>query len=124
MTTFTAEYTSTKARIAKALAIAGWTLGSARDMDVCCLIARKDYETAVGEKTASLSLEPWSCSLMLVGMYESEGRNILGADMLRVSEDMNDEALNAAVVQFVAKVEKEIDGSYARRLHLRYPQTA
>ncbi|KPC02317.1 hypothetical protein QO021_28400 (plasmid) [Pseudomonas amygdali pv. lachrymans] len=124
MTTFTNEYTAVKTRIAVALTALGWKVAPARDMEISCLIARMDYETVVGEKTATIALEPWSESLMLVSNYDSEGRNILSANMKRFDPAMTDENLTEAVTLYVAALEKDVNGSYARRIHLNHPQTA
>lgn len=124
MTTFTAEYTAVKTRIAVTLAALGWNVSSARDMEVSCLIARMDYETVVGDKTATVSLEPWSESLMLVSNYDSEGRNILSANMKRIHPAMTDEMLTEAVTHYVAALENDVNRSYARRIHLNHPQPA
>ncbi|MBM5458662.1 hypothetical protein H8F21_13915 [Pseudomonas sp. P66] len=124
MTTFTPDYLATKARIAATLSTAGWTVASPRDMEVSCQIAQKDYQTAVGVKTATISLEPWSTSLMVVGNYQSEGRNALSTNSLMVNPEMADAGLAEAVAKYVAGVDKEVDGTYARRLHLNYPQSA
>ncbi len=124
MTTFTTEYTAVKSRIAGVLTTLGWKVAPARDMEISCLIARMDYETVVGDKTATISLEPWSESLMLVSNYDSEGRNILSANMKRFDPTMTDESLTDAVTLYVEALEKDVNGSYARRIHLNHPQTA
>ncbi|WP_439126197.1 MAG: hypothetical protein ACNJA3_27915 (plasmid) [Pseudomonas rhizophila] len=124
MTTFTTEYTAVKSRIAEVLTALGWKVASARDMEISCLIARMDYETVVGDKTATISLEPWSESLMLVSNYDSEGRNILSANMKRFDPTMTDESLTDAVTLYVKALEKDVNGSYARRIHLNHPLTA
>lgn len=124
MTTFTAEYTAVKSRIAAVLTVLGWKVAPARDMEISCLIARMDYKTVVGDKTATISLEPWSESPMLVSNYDSEGRNILSANMKRFDPTMTDESLTDAVTLYVEALEKDVNGSYARRIHLNHPQMA
>jgi hypothetical protein len=123
MTTFTTDYTAVKTRIAAALTALGWKVAPARDMEVSCLIARMDYETVVGVKTATISLEPWSETMMLVSNYDSEGRNILSANMKRIDSAMTDEALAEAITIYVTALEKDVNRSYARRIHLNHPQT-
>jgi len=124
MTTFTLEYITTKSRIAEHLCAAGWSVASPRDREVSCMIAQKEYQTAVGGKTATISLEPWTTCLMLVSDYQSEGSNALSTNSLTVTSDMDDATLTAAIGKYLSNVDKLVDGTYARRLHLQFPKSA
>lgn len=88
------------------------------------MIAQKEYQTAVGGKTATIALEPWTTCLMLVSDYQSEGSNALSTTSLLVKSDMDDATLAASIGKYTASVDKVVDGTYARRLHLKYPKSA
>lgn len=124
MTIFTPEYAATKKKLADAFAAAGWTVASQRDQEISCLVAVKDYETAVGTKTATASLEPHFGKFQVVGNYQSEGRNILSTTWLDLTSEMSTEEVNARLAKHAAMVDAEVDGSYARRLHIRFPAEA
>lgn len=124
MTTFSPDYITTKSRIAEHLGAAGWSVASPRDREVSCMIAQKEYQTAVGGKTATISLEPWTTCLMLVSDYQSEGSNALSTNSLMVKSDIDDSTLAAAIGKYTASVDKAVDGTYARRLHLQFPKSA
>ena len=119
------EFAATKKVIADILATAGWVLGSEFDMAHTCLIARKDYDTAVGVRTASISLEPRSEGAMqVVGLYESEGGNALRTTWLTIPTGTTDDVIATGMAKYIVAVDKEVDGTYARGLHLRYPKEA
>lgn len=112
------EYKAVKQVIAVNLVAHGWTAASQLDMDICCLVASQDYETAVGIKTATLSLEPRSEGFQLVGNYQSEGNNVLSTTWLNIPSGMTSEQIAEKVPEFLEKVGREVNRSYARRLFL------
>ena len=121
----TPEYTLIKMTIADVLTAAGWSVGSDFDMAHTCFVAGKDYETAVGTKTATISLEPRSeGAVQVVGLYTSEGRNVLATTWFTIPAGTSNEVIVTGMASYIAKVDIEVDDSYARRLHIRYPKQA
>jgi len=112
----TPEYIALKRSIADRLVADGWTSASEFDIECSCFLASKDYETAVGIKTATVSLEPRSEGFQLVGNYQSQGRNILSTTWFTIPEGMSAEAISSGASAFVTQVDAEVDQSYARRL--------
>lgn len=97
------------------LAQAGWTPG------LWPAVATKRFATAVGDREAFAYLQDWrseSCpedGVVLVGVYYSEGRNILASDATPLPQDGNDDR-NRCIERFAQAVEQRVAGSYARRL--------
>lgn len=112
------EYAAIKKIVAANLVAHGWTAASPLDMKICCLVASHGYETAVGIKTATLSLEPRSEGFQLVGNYQSEGNNVLSTTWLNIASDATPDQIAEQVPAFLAQVDKDINRSYARRLYL------
>lgn len=112
----TPEYVALKRSIAEQLVADGWTCASEFDIAFSCLLASKDYATAVGPKTATVSLEPRSEGFQMVGNYQSEGRNILSTTWFSIPNGLDADYVGAGTSAFVAKVDAEVDQSYARRL--------
>lgn len=78
----------------------------------------KTFHTAVGPKSASVlvylnSREPL---LHLQGTYESEGRNVLAADLALIPTDSPPDRVEQSVLRWIAAAEKTIAGTYAMRL--------
>ena len=85
-------------------------------------LAKKAFETAVGEKFAIVYLANWpgeGCSL--TAQYLSEGRNILAPLQ---SELLDPATTEAAVRRLAADVDAAVDQSYARGLYLRHGLTS
>lgn len=85
--------------------------------------AQKVFETAVGNKVASVHFyesktEPLYCTW---GEYQSERRNVLASIFpSSVSRDATPSQLRDFMAAFLIAVEKEIDASYARSLFLQH----
>ncbi len=117
--TFAESYTAVKTKVLGELVKHGFVAGEQFDIDLTYHCGRKDFETAVGIKTASVALECHGETLVLVGLYESQGRNILStSSWYCVPTDGTDEDYAKGVATFCKRVELEINDSYARRLHL------
>lgn len=93
----------------------GWQLASG------IAIASKSFETAVGTKEAYLYLHPHKVppSYSLHGDYQSEGRNVLSSSFLPVKMDASLDSLSDTVAQHIAKLEEQIQASFAARLYLQ-----
>lgn len=115
-----ADTVTIKQAIAAHLAADGWTRRADTDLDYVCFVAQKDYDTAVGKKTATIALEPRSEGFQLVGNYDSQGRNILSTTWFTIGKDLSAEEIIVGAAQFAVKVDAEVDQSYARRIYLRY----
>lgn len=113
---FTTEYVSVKQAIANCLIAQGWSGATDFDMAHTCLVVEKDYATAVGQKTATVSLEPRSDGFALVGHYLSQGRNILSTTWYTIPHGLSADEISAGASKFVTNVDTEVDQSYARRL--------
>lgn len=86
-------------------------------------IASKDYETAVGIKTA---LVYFNCSksedepnASLMGDYWSQGNNVLACGTL-IPKTAGDEEIRKLADQFAEQAEAAILESYAARLHRKW----
>lgn len=96
------------------LAHAGWSIlkgGTA--------VAKKDFQTAVGQKEALVYLAPWGPAepnCVLQGQYYSEGRNILEASSMLIPKIGNVLAAGQLVQQFTKATEHKILQSYAVKL--------
>ena len=110
-----------RSTIVAQLAAAGWT-----PLEGGTAIANKMYETAVGLKEAQAYLAdygPTTENYVLQGLYNSEGRNILGGSGILIPK-AGDEATVAQLTQkFAAGAEKEVLQSYAARL-LKRPEVS
>ncbi|MNR52744.1 hypothetical protein D3C85_1726420 [compost metagenome] len=60
----------------------------------------------------------------MVSNYQSECHNGLSTTWLDVSRELSSDEVIAGVAKYAATVDAEVDGSYARRLHIRFPQEA
>lgn len=80
--------------------------------------ASKVFWTAVGEKEAFLYLSRASGEplLILSGDYQSEGRNVLGADSALIPIAASEDEVWVLVEQCLGRIEKSIADSYAVRL--------
>jgi hypothetical protein len=116
----TTDKLSIKKAIAERLTAEGWSRKADTDLDYARFVVEKDYDTAVGKKTAVIALEPRSEGFQLVGEYQSEGRNILSTTWFTIAKDLSIEEICAGAVKFAAQVDAEVDQSYARRLYLRF----
>lgn len=81
-------------------------------------VAIKVYPTATGETAAVFRVERGG----LIGNYRSEGRNVLEPVWVPITADMSEDTIADRVESFMAQVEHQIDGTYARGLYLRNPQ--
>lgn len=91
----------------------GWTLTKRS------AIARKTFATAVGPKEAFVYLyegASYETNMMIVGDYQSEGRNILCPESRLIPKDCDDEQAAKIIDDFAANAEKVIQASYAARL--------
>jgi hypothetical protein len=85
-------------------------------------VVEKQYETAVGTRSAFVRLYGSSDGLYVVleGTYYSEGRNVMAgcsaASLIRT--DIEDAA--PMIQQYIADAEEAVNGSYARSLFLKF----
>lgn len=94
----------------------GWTGPSDRDSNFY-FVATKDYETAVGTKTAIAYFAPFfECMGKLAGDYTSEGRNILSTTWFNTDPSMTEADVVAGAKQFAADVDAAVNDSYAVRI--------
>lgn len=80
--------------------------------------AKKDYETAVGTKTAIVYAVQSKDHLTLCGDYFSEGHNILECVPVLIPLNATPEVFERETARFFKGVEDAIDASYARKLYL------
>lgn len=84
-------------------------------------VASRDYDTAVGPKSACV----WFTVCKLFGdiyfwpEYHSEGRNAVEGCAFWLSYDATPEQVQAQLDRFVLQLEASIDQTFARRLHLQ-----
>ncbi|QUG93096.1 hypothetical protein GR140_30485 (plasmid) [Pseudomonas putida] len=127
-----------KKHVLQGLEAAGWTAVDDKSLLRPC-IAKKDFETAVGVKTALAYVvdTPEAC-LRVGGEYTSEGCNVLSTTsfyiwyrprpttpttidvdehLFKLREEVLPEDLIAGAKAFAEMAEKEISESYAVRLH-------
>lgn len=103
------------ALVASNLERQGWTPTDPLDT----AIAQKSFDTAAGERVASVYLsdfdrQGFNCTLH--GDYESEGHNQLAGDGVLISLGCTPEDVQRLTDQFVARVECTISETYAARL--------
>lgn len=120
----TTDKLSIKKAIAECLTAQGWSRKGDTDLDYARFVVEKDYDTAVGKKTAVIALDPRSEGFQLVGDYQSEGRNVLGTTWFTIPNGLSTEEICVGASKFAEKVDAEVDQSYARRLYLRYDAPA
>lgn len=104
---------TTDSTIREALQANGWTLTQGPSL------AQKDFDTAVGVKTATVWISPMRAGTiqrLLSGEYYSEGRNILGPHCVLIPVDADSDTAAELTLQFVRNVESAIADSYAVRL--------
>jgi len=99
-----------KSAVVQCLVTLGWTPTASS------AIASKIYQTAVGEKRADIYLQNWPDSYMLVGDYQSEGRNILDSNCQIIRKTASLEDVAKIARQFCYSVEKTVAESYAVKL--------
>lgn len=87
---------------------------SSRQNDNRFVLGTKRYQTAVGEKEASVWLVPYDDCHQLTGHYESEGRNILLTTTRQINDD-EPAVLEAVVASFMTEVDALVGCSYAVR---------
>lgn len=90
---------------------AGWVM-DAKDRTAFT----KEYQTAVGPKTAIANLRQGTDSYRIEGLYYSEGRNVLSTSTVYFPKTCLVANVAKHVEAFVADCESRIDQSYARRL--------
>lgn len=103
-------------RMAQLLETRGWTV-----LDSTA-IALKEFNTAVGPKEAHAYVQdfgPGNDSVMLAGVYYSEGRNILEPLGRLVPRDADDVRLDQEAAAFAQHVERAVAQSYAAKLLTR-----
>lgn len=102
--------------VVSALQAHGWT--PVHPLDTA--IAQKSFETAVGERVASVYLsqfdkEGFNCTL--AGDYESEGRNQLAGDSMLISWNATPQDVQRITQAFAAQADQTISQTYAARIH-------
>jgi hypothetical protein len=116
MTGKTEFFNTVKAAIAARLVAEGWsTLDHLPPLSVNqYAVVDKTYNTGVGERTAVLYLQPSldNDGFVLVGNYQSEGRNALSTLWLKVTPQMSNEELMLGVVNFSCMADESIGNSY------------
>lgn len=96
----------------------GWTAARKEDIELTYILATKDYETAVGIRTASVGLLNGSV-ITLVSEYQSQGNNVLSTTgWFDVPADAAQEAYREGIEAFCRQADRKVDASYARRLFL------
>lgn len=109
-------------RIATCLASLGW---ATLDQHPFPGIATREFDTAVGPKTASIQLQRIGDEAVLHAVYFSEGRNVASAVRHAPFTDFTTEAeIEKELHAFNAEVIDTVNQSYARRLHLSACVTA
>ena len=106
---------SLNASIASSLMELGW-----RPSDGVA-VALRTYATVVGPKEAAVYVVdygPSADALLLVGDYQSEGRNVLESHGVLVPKNVSVDSLRAIVERFAAATDLVIANSYAARLLL------
>ncbi|NWC83123.1 hypothetical protein HX798_22945 [Pseudomonas putida] len=127
-----------KKHVLQGLEAAGWKAVDDKSLSLPC-VAKKDFETAAGVKTALAYVvdTPDAC-LRVSGEYTSEGNNVLSTTafyvwyrprptspttidvdehLFKLREEVLPEDLIAGAKVFAQAAEKEISESYAVRLH-------
>lgn len=82
-------------------------------------LARKSYQTAVGNKEVLAYLADYgnnSDNFLLTGEYWSEGRNCLSTVLIAVPKSAALETIPELVMQFAMETDKAVAGTYAARL--------
>jgi hypothetical protein len=115
--TFTESYLALKKQVAEQLAKQGWNLVDGISMENTATVATKDFETAVGTKTAIAYLMPSSESTgYLNADYQSEGRNVLSTVWHTIGHIYCQDDVVTASQAFTQQVNKIVGDSYAMRL--------
>ena len=110
-----------KKHVAKYLSVAGWNIVSDLDLAISIAVSSKDYQTAVGVKTADFVLFPYgNNSFKICGEYQSQGRNILVNYYFVIVDGMSLNDIKIRVCSLARTLDSIISESYARRLFLRY----
>lgn len=113
-----AAYQALKTVLIAELEKHGWTAASKTDIELTYILATKDYETAVGTRTASVGLVKGSV-IRLVSEYLSQGNNVLSTTgWFDVPADAGQGVYTKGIESFCAQADRDVDASYARRLHL------
>lgn len=99
----------------------GWSTDRILNNWVC-----KYYDSAVGPKRAALWLTfDAECNqYWLRGEFTSAGQNVLATSYAIIPSTAAENEIQSAVDAFIVEAEKEIEGSYAVRLLLRWPDSA
>lgn len=104
-----------KMAISEHLAKSGWT-----PVSNGTAIASKDYETAVGIKTAHVYLAdfgPTGTDYLLQGEYYSKGNNALEPHPFSIPKDADDGTIDRLAAAFASRADVVISETYAVRLH-------
>jgi len=111
------DYMEVKRSIADQLIAAGWSAVDALSMNHTAALAIRDYETAVGTKTAIAYATPSKEAVCILGgTYDSEGRSVLTTTTVLVTYVIDPDALAAGVTGFHQKVDAAASDTYAVRL--------
>lgn len=106
-----------KAAIRDRLVARGWS------PEAYTAVARKSYDTAVGEKDAHAYVAdfgPENDGVLLQGDYQSEGSNVLGSCSTCIPRNADMVTLNRLVDHFASQVDKAVSESYAAKLWLKF----
>jgi len=100
----------------KTLEAAGWTPVYSAPFTG---LAKKEFETAVGSKTALLYWSARGDEASITAVYESEGRNVLAqTSSAPITQQTSDKDLTTIIHKLNGDVVHQVNQSYARRLHL------
>jgi hypothetical protein len=105
---------SLKSAIRNRLVELGWT------GEEYTAIASKEYETAVGLKTAHVYVQDFGKdedTVLLTGDYQSEGRNCLSTTMVSIPKTAVGAEVHAFAEKFAVQADAAVAQSYAARLH-------
>lgn len=110
-----------RAAVTERLVVHGWT--AVRPV----ALARKSYETAVGEKEALVYLADYGpeCDCVLIsGDYQSEGRNALESHSVLLPRNADATQVQQLVAKFTQNADAVIAETYAARLFLKFGHVA
>lgn len=98
----------------------GWLPTSPKEQSLTGLLATREFDTAVGPKTAHFYLQySGDGQFIFQGNYMSEGRNVLSAISGYCLESNSPAELDERLIAMLESIKVAIDQSYARRLLIR-----
>lgn len=106
-----------KLQVGYFLTVQGWKLVSQTDLEISIALAKKDYQTAVGVKSATAFFyQTKEKDFYLKAEYESQGQNIFPTLRYVMKETTTVHEIESIVSQFVSEIDKAVSDSYAVRV--------